>query len=53
MPDDATDTYTIGLVEYARPDIGSDYGGGVTVNNFLWRKENEGTVTKTIAEVET
>ena len=53
VPEDTTDTYTIGPVEYARPDVADDYGGGTTVTNDLWRRENDETVTKTVAEVET
>ncbi|WP_255169600.1 hypothetical protein [Natrononativus amylolyticus] len=51
VPSDLLDTgsYTVGPVEYARPDVESEYGGGVSVTNFLWRKENGETVTKTVA----
>ncbi|MFC4437310.1 MULTISPECIES: LVIVD repeat-containing protein [Natrialbaceae] len=43
-----TGSYTVGPVEYARPDAAGEYGGGVSVNNFCWRKENGETVTKTV-----
>lgn len=51
VPDDLLDTFTIGPVEYARPSVGSTYGGGVSTNNYLWRKVNAATVTKTVVGV--
>lgn len=55
VPSELADTgsYTVGPVEYARPDVASEYGGGVSANNFLWRKENGETVTKTVVGLET
>lgn len=55
VPEELADTgaYTAGPVEYARPDPASEYGGGVSANNFLWRKENGETVTKTVVGLET
>ncbi|WP_306057658.1 LVIVD repeat-containing protein [Natronococcus wangiae] len=55
VPSELADTgsYTVGPVEYARPDAAGEYGGGVSANNFLWRKENGETVTKTVLGVET
>lgn len=48
-----TGSYTVGPVEYARPDPAGEYGGGVSANNFGWRKENGETVTKTVVGLET
>lgn len=55
VPEELADTgaYTAGPVEYARPEPASEYGGGVSANNFLWRKENGETVTKTVVGLET
>lgn len=52
VPEDATDTYTVGPVEYARPDVAGEYGGGVTVNNFCWRKENDEVDEQTVVELD-
>ncbi|MFP8955167.1 hypothetical protein ACLI4Y_00430 [Natrialbaceae archaeon A-CW3] len=40
VPDDATGQYAVGPLEYARPEVDAPYGGGVSVNNRLWRKKN-------------
>lgn len=38
--DDSTTFRTVGPVEYARPDVDSQFGGGNGISNRLWRKEN-------------
>lgn len=55
VPSELADTgsYTVGPVEYARPDVEGEYGGGVSVVNFLWRKENGETVTQAVVGLET
>lgn len=53
VPDDTTDVYTIGPVEFVRPDPPSAFGGGVSTNNTLWRKENGETVTQIVTGIET
>lgn len=48
---DTTGAFTFGPVEYARsngdgdPDVDSEFGGGNSTTNRLWRKENEATDT--------
>ena len=50
---DTSGSFTFGPVEYARtdedgrPDVDSEFGGGNSTTNRLWRKEN--TLTETVA----
>ncbi len=48
VPENLLETFTIGPVEFARPTVTSTYGGGISTNNYLWRKVNAETVTKTV-----
>ncbi|MFC7215219.1 hypothetical protein ACFQO4_14170 [Saliphagus sp. GCM10025334] len=53
VPDDATDSYAVGPLEYARPIVEADYGGGVSANNRLWRKANGEVDISTVVGLET
>lgn len=51
LPEDASGNALVGPVEYAREDVAPTYGGGVTVNNFLWRKENGAVDEKVVVNL--
>ncbi|WP_306057660.1 LVIVD repeat-containing protein [Natronococcus wangiae] len=56
VPDDETDGYRLGPVEYARPsaadELPAPYGGGATATHRLWRTVNDEIVDVTVAALD-
>lgn len=48
-----TGTDAFGPVEYARGDVASEFGGGVSTTNRLWRKANAAVTETTVIELDT